>query len=37
MDIQGIRCVGSRGTSHGRGGRPPISGQKRLRTKISLV
>jgi hypothetical protein len=25
MDAQGIRCVGSRGTSHGCGGRPPIN------------
>jgi hypothetical protein len=36
-DTQGIRCAGSRGASHSRGGRPPISGKKRLRTKRSSV
>jgi hypothetical protein len=32
-DTQGIKCASFRGASHSRGGRPPISGQKRLRTK----
>jgi hypothetical protein len=36
-DTQGIRCAGSRGTSYGRGGQPPISGKKRLRTKRSSI
>ncbi|XP_059429180.1 zinc finger BED domain-containing protein RICESLEEPER 3-like [Corylus avellana] len=36
-DTQGIRCVGSMGTSHSRGGRPPIPGKKRLRVKRSSV
>jgi hypothetical protein len=31
MDTKGIRCAGSRGVSHSRGGRPPISSKKRLR------
>jgi hypothetical protein len=36
-NTQGIRCAGSRGESHRRGGRPPISGQRRLKTKRSSV
>jgi hypothetical protein len=36
-DTQGIRCAGFMGTSHGRGGQPPISSKKGLRTKRSSI
>jgi hypothetical protein len=32
-DTQGIRCASSRGASHSRGGRPPISGKKKIKNE----